>query len=146
VKYGQGTKLLHLAGLNYFMGGRRVADVRTLLAYNLKRLRKIWGISQMALAERVGCSTTLIGNIEIKKRFPSAENIDRLAKALNVRPMDLFVETDKIKPSKKALSHEDMKSLLEKRMGKAITNTLHEVILSNSEIILELLRNSSENK
>ncbi len=63
---------------------------RALLARNMKRLRDIHGLSQMALAERVGCSTTLIGNIETFKRFPSAENIDRIALALGVPIAELF--------------------------------------------------------
>jgi transcriptional regulator with XRE-family HTH domain len=69
-----------------------VADVRTLLAQNMKYFRKILGISQMVLAERVGCSTTMIGNIEIKKAFPSPENFDRIAEALEVQTGDLLAD------------------------------------------------------
>jgi transcriptional regulator with XRE-family HTH domain len=43
-----------------------MTDVQTLLAINLKKYRKILGFSQAALAEKVNCSTTFIGNIEIK--------------------------------------------------------------------------------
>jgi predicted transcriptional regulator len=39
-----------------------MADVQTLLALNLKKYRKIIGLSQAALAEKVNCSTTFIGN------------------------------------------------------------------------------------
>lgn len=49
-------------------------------------------LSQMALAERVGCSTTLIGNIETQKRFPSPENLNAIADAFGVHPSDLFME------------------------------------------------------
>jgi transcriptional regulator with XRE-family HTH domain len=82
-------------------------DCRKLLAKNMKKYRQILGISQMALAERVGCSTTLIGNIEIAKRFPSADNINRIAGALKVNVADLFAreepESMKIMASKKEL-------------------------------------------
>jgi len=44
-----------------------MTDVRVLLARNMKRCREILGISQMKLAEKVGCSPTLIGKIEIMK-------------------------------------------------------------------------------
>lgn len=67
-------------------------DVRVLLARNMKRIRNILKLSQMALAERVGCSTTMIGNIETLKRFPSPENINRIAAALRVPPSELFSE------------------------------------------------------
>ena len=66
--------------------------VRTLLARNMKRYRANLHLSQMALAARVGCSTTMIGNIEIQKRFPSSVVIDRLAKALHVAPYELFLD------------------------------------------------------
>lgn len=59
-----------------------MAGVRILLARNMKLYREILGISQMKLAEKAGCSPTLIGKIETMKRFPSAESIDSIAKAL----------------------------------------------------------------
>ena len=67
-------------------------DVRTLLAYNMKRYRTILNISQMALAGRVGCSSTMIGNVETLKRFPSPENLNKIAHALKVHPSELFRE------------------------------------------------------
>ena len=69
-----------------------MTDVRVLLARNMKRCREILGLSQMKLADRVGCSTTLIGNIEIGKRFPSAENLNKIAAALDIPPSELFAE------------------------------------------------------
>jgi transcriptional regulator with XRE-family HTH domain len=71
-----------------------MADVQALLALNLKKYRKILRLSQAALAEEIGCSTTFIGNIEIKKRFPSPRYINRIAKALGVKPAALFAERD----------------------------------------------------
>jgi transcriptional regulator with XRE-family HTH domain len=71
-----------------------MADVQTLLALNLKKYRKILGLSQAALAEKIDCSTTFIGNIEIRKRFPSPQYINRIAKALGVKPSALFAEGD----------------------------------------------------
>ncbi|MBU0927704.1 MAG: helix-turn-helix transcriptional regulator [Spirochaetes bacterium] len=67
-------------------------DVRVLLARNMKRYRELYKLSQMALAERVGCSPTMIGNIEILKRFPSPRNINLIAEALEIPPSELFVE------------------------------------------------------
>jgi transcriptional regulator with XRE-family HTH domain len=46
----------------------------------------------MALAERVGCSTTLIGNIETLKRYPSPDNMNAIAEALKVHPSELLAE------------------------------------------------------
>ena len=93
-------------------------DCRKLLARNMKKYRQILGISQIALAERVGCSTTLIGNIEIRKRFPSADNINRIAKALEVKVADLFSEEPE--SMKVMASKKELKSRFEKIMVKAI--------------------------
>jgi transcriptional regulator with XRE-family HTH domain len=89
----------------------------------MKRCREILGLSQMALAEKVGCSTTLIGNIEIKKRFPSAENIDRIARAIKVPVADLFSEKEPetIKAMARA---EELKARLEQKILKAIGEAL----------------------
>ena len=96
-----------------------MTDCRHLLAKNMKKYRKTLGLSQMRLAEMVGCSTTLIGNIEINRRFPSADNINRIAKALEVSVSDLFAEQEP--ESMKAMaSKRKLKSKLERIMGKAV--------------------------
>jgi transcriptional regulator with XRE-family HTH domain len=69
-----------------------MANARELLAQNMKAARARLGYSQMKLAEKVGCSTSLIGDIEICKKFPSAENLDRIAEALSLRTSELFYE------------------------------------------------------
>jgi transcriptional regulator with XRE-family HTH domain len=94
-------------------------DCRRLLAKNMKKYRHLLGISQMVLAEKVGCSTTLIGNIEVNKRFPSADNINRIAKALEVNVADLFQE-DESESMKIMASKKELKNKLEKLIGKAI--------------------------
>jgi len=96
-----------------------MTDCRQLLARNMKKYRKISGLSQMNLADKVGCSTTLIGNIEINRRFPSADNINRIANALGIKVADLFSATEpdsmKIMSSKK-----ELKIKLEKIINKTI--------------------------
>jgi transcriptional regulator with XRE-family HTH domain len=94
-------------------------DCRKLLAKNMKKYRQILGISQMSLAEKVGCSTTLIGNIEINKRFPSADNINRIARALEVKVADLFSEEEP-ESMKVLVSKRDLKTRFETLMAKAI--------------------------
>jgi len=96
-----------------------MTDCRQLLAKNMKKYRELSGISQMALAEKVGCSITFIGNIEINRRFPSPNNINRIAKALNVKVSDLFAEQEP-ESMKKMTSKKELKSKLERLMNKAI--------------------------
>jgi transcriptional regulator with XRE-family HTH domain len=101
-------------------------DCRKLLAKNMKKYRQILGISQMALAEKVGCSTTLIGNIEIGKRFPSAGNINRIAEALDVRVADLFSEGEP-ESMKVMASQKELKTRFAKLMDKAIDELFRQV-------------------
>ena len=64
---------------------------RILLARNMKRLRQLRGYSQAALAERVGCSVTMIGNVETLRKFPSAETLQHIASSLDAPVCDLFI-------------------------------------------------------
>jgi transcriptional regulator with XRE-family HTH domain len=105
--------------INVSDGGPKMDDCRKLLARNMKKYRQILGISQIALAEKVGCSTTLIGNIEIYKRFPSADNINRIAKALEVKVSDLFAEQEP-ESMKVMATKRELKTRFEKLIDKAI--------------------------
>ena len=103
---------------------KKADTTRILLARNMKRLREALGLSQMSLAERVGCSTTLIGNIETLKRFPSAENLDRIAAALEVPVYELFMKDS---PAiERAVSKFEVRERLEQKVLKAIEEALDE--------------------
>ena len=97
-----------------------MTDVRILLAKNIKNFREILNISQMGLAEKVGCSPTLIGKIETMKRFPSATTINRIARAFNVAPADLFTEIDNSKIVKAMSSKQKRKSQFKSKLNKTI--------------------------
>ncbi|MDR1868744.1 MAG: helix-turn-helix transcriptional regulator [Treponema sp.] len=96
-----------------------MTDVRILLSKNMKHFREISGFSQMELAEKIGCSPTLIGKIETMKRFPSADSLNRIAKALEVKVSDLFAEQEP-EAMKAMASKRKLKSKLERLMGKAV--------------------------
>ena len=67
-----------------------MTSLRDLLAYNLKERRRILGISQAKLAEKVSTSTHYIGQIEQKNKFPSPEMLERIALALEIDSPQLF--------------------------------------------------------
>ena len=67
-----------------------MTDLRALLAKNIKQRRKILGISQAVLAERVQTSTHYIAQIEQQNKFPSVEMLERIAKALEFDSWELF--------------------------------------------------------
>ena len=64
--------------------------LRSVLAFNMKAQRQILGITQAQLAERVNTSTHYIGMIEIEKKFPTPEMLERIAAALEIEPPALF--------------------------------------------------------
>ncbi|MEW5817141.1 MAG: helix-turn-helix transcriptional regulator [Spirochaetota bacterium] len=66
--------------------------IRALLAANIKAARKKLGYSQMKLAEFCHVSTSFIGEIEIGRKYPSAETLQKLADALGLKPYELFYE------------------------------------------------------
>lgn len=48
----------------------------------------------MKLAELCNVSTSFIGEIELGKKFPSANTLQRIADALGLRPFQLFLEEE----------------------------------------------------
>lgn len=68
---------------------RPSSATRDLLARNLRRLRATIGVSQEELAELAGLHRTYVGSVERGERNISIDNIEKLAKALNVSVRDL---------------------------------------------------------
>lgn len=103
-----------------------MTDARSLLARNIKRCRKIMDLSQEELAERVGISTTMIGNVETLKRFPSPENLDKLALALGVPIAELFTEESAFIEALKA--RYEVREKLENGLMKVVDEALADLV------------------
>lgn len=71
---------------------RNPLSAREILARNLKEKRGELGLSQEALADMAGLHRTYIGSVERTERNISIDNIERLAKALNVSISNLLSE------------------------------------------------------
>jgi transcriptional regulator with XRE-family HTH domain len=71
-----------------------VANIKEVLAKNLKKNRRRLGITQPELAERAGLSTHYLGMIEIARNFPTADALERLAAALGIKSNELFSVSD----------------------------------------------------
>lgn len=67
-------------------------SLREVFIANLKKNRKRQKISQMDLAERCDTAGSYIGEIEIGRKFPSVEMIEKIAGALNIEAYRLFVD------------------------------------------------------
>ncbi|MDT3309707.1 helix-turn-helix domain-containing protein [Shewanella vaxholmensis] len=71
---------------------RNPLSAREILARNLKDMRGKLGLSQEALADMAGLHRTYVGSVERAERNISIDNIERLAKALNVHTSSLLME------------------------------------------------------
>jgi transcriptional regulator with XRE-family HTH domain len=65
-------------------------ELARTLGLNVRRYRKTRGLSQEALADAVDLAVTYVGQIERGLRNPTLDVVERLAKALNVKPLDLL--------------------------------------------------------
>lgn len=73
-------------------------NARARLAKNLRSLRAREGLSQEALADLVNLHRTYVGSVERSERNVSLDNVEKLARALNVDISELLSPTLRIDP------------------------------------------------
>jgi transcriptional regulator with XRE-family HTH domain len=86
-------------------------QLRQLFIVNMKKFRKKEGLSQASLAERCGAAANYIGQIEMGRKFPSVEMVERIAGALRVEPYLLFRDDAKLIPGENQEIHEFIAAL-----------------------------------
>jgi len=104
-----------------------MTDLKQLLAFNLKQKRCGLGITQAKLAEKAEVSTQYIAMIEIGRKFPSLEMLERLATALEVDTLDFFSPPPFSKESLKKLQKTILTGL-EKEITKSINKTVQKSV------------------
>ena len=65
-------------------------NIRDILARNIKENRRKNGLSQEKLAEKAGISTPFVAMIEVSRKFPTPEVLDKIAGAMNIKTWQLF--------------------------------------------------------
>ena len=115
-----------------------MTSLKKLLAFNMKEQRRILGISQATLAERIDTSTHYIAMIELERKTPSLQMLERIAVALEIDPPELFsigkVPNVSLKKLQKSVLDD-----LEKAAIRIIDEHLNAV--QNSEKFLEIAEN-----
>ena len=103
-----------------------MTKIQECLAKNIKQFRKMRHLTQEQLAERIGTSTNYIGTIEIGKKFPSPQMLERIAEALNIDSLQLF-QSDRNFTIENFLDIEALKQSLLKNISKAVDNSLDKI-------------------
>lgn len=67
-----------------------LSNARRVFAKRLRQIRQLRGLSQEALAEVSGLHRTYVGSVERGERNVSIDNMERLAKALEVDMAELL--------------------------------------------------------
>jgi transcriptional regulator with XRE-family HTH domain len=67
------------------------ANLRQILAVNLKGYRKILGISQEKLAEMAGLSWQTVNSIECQRTWVSDNTLNALARVFKIDPVQLLM-------------------------------------------------------
>jgi len=107
-----------------------MSSIKEVLAKNLKINRMRLDLTQEKLAEKAGISTHYLAMIELARKFPSADMLERLAAALEIEGHELF----------------NMPSLVEnalERLQESIVSNIERVV---SNAIKDNLGNESKNK
>lgn len=73
-----------------------MTNIQIVFGFNLRKIRLARGLTQAILAEKAGTVGNYIALIENAVKFPSADMIERLASALGVDSVALFLPVSDI--------------------------------------------------
>ncbi len=115
----------------YLSAMTNIQSIRKAVAKNIRRFREEAGLTQDALAEKLGFSTSHIANIEGGKTGISDEILANLCNLFNKKPAEIYNE-----PDAHFAMDKELKSAINDSVKKAIQN-------SSEEISKEILRRVS---
>ena len=107
-----------------------MANIREILAVNLKEKRRKKGLTQEKLAEKADMSIQYLAMLELAHKFPSGEMLERLANALGIETYELFAVAPSVNNEFKLLRNDiiyEVKTLNES-LAKDITEKLIKAI------------------
>jgi len=111
-------------------------DMMKIFVFNMKKYRKKRQFSQMKLAERLNTSTSYIGEIEINRKIPSLDMVEKIANALEIEPFRLFID-DKNRNVENVLFAEDYLECLSATERQDLTKRLINLISNDIEQFLQ---------
>ena len=69
----------------------KIVSLREIYAKNLRENRRKCGFSQEKLAEKARISTQYLAMMEIARKFPTSDVLERIAAALDINVYELFL-------------------------------------------------------
>ena len=102
---------------------KKSIGIRQILAANLKKNRQKCGLTQEKLAEKAGISAHYLAMVEVAKKFPTPEMLDKLAQALEIDTVQLF---DVSATPEAALLH--LEQSIMSNIEKLITDTIQKCL------------------
>jgi len=106
-----------------------MTNIKHIVALNMKQYRIKCGLTQAKLAEKANASTQYIAMIELGRKFPSLELLERLASVLGVDNLDLFSPPPF--PAENIIKHQKtFLSDLEKEIGKSVNKAVQKAVKS----------------
>jgi transcriptional regulator with XRE-family HTH domain len=97
--------------------------IKEVLARNLKINRLKLGLTQEKMAEKAEISTHYLAMVELARKFPSADMLERIAIALEIEPHELFYMPSVAENALEQLQ-ESIVSNIERVVSNAIKETL----------------------
>jgi len=102
-------------------------DIREILAVNIKENRRKMGLTQEKLAEKANMSLHYLAILELARKFPSGDMLERLAEALEVEPHELFNVSPSPKNELEKLRQE-IKNDIENSLGEKLEQSIADAI------------------
>jgi transcriptional regulator with XRE-family HTH domain len=104
-----------------------MTNIKQLVALNMKQYRIKSGLTQAKLAEKANASTQYIAMIELGRKFPSLDLLDRVAAALEIDNLDLFSPPPF--PAENLIKHQKaFLNELEKEIGKSVNKAVQKAV------------------
>jgi transcriptional regulator with XRE-family HTH domain len=103
-------------------------NIRDILAKNIKENRRKNGFSQDKLAEKAGISTPFVAMIEVSRKFPTPDVLDRIANALNIKTWQLFAVSPSLGEEMERLHMDIVKDI-----NQAVANAVKKAIEENAD-------------
>ena len=104
----------------------KAPSLRETFAKNLREKRRKCGFSQEKLAEKAGISTQYLAMMEIARRFPTSEVLERIALAMNIKVYELFL-VDHSPREELELLRQDIISEMKQSFGDIVEKALKNV-------------------